>query len=105
MKKLKAWMAEHKKFSVITLCLLLMFTCGSAMSAINVSHHRAETAKEQHAENNTDTTTAAEKKTKEETGKVELRPSYNGLPCVPAMPDTRSSQARTLAPRGFLPVS
>ena len=72
MKKLKAWMAEHKKFSVIALCLLLMFTCGSAMSAINVSHHRAETAKEQHAENNTDTTTAAEKKTKEETGKVEL---------------------------------
>ena len=42
------------------------------MSAINVSHHRAETAKEQNAENNTDTTTAAEKKTKEETGKVEL---------------------------------
>lgn len=72
MKKLKAWMAEHKKLSVIALCLLLMFTCGSAMSAINVSHHRAETAKEQHAENNTDTTTAAEKKTKEETGKVEL---------------------------------
>lgn len=72
MKKLKAWMAEHKKFSVIALCLLLMFTCGSAMSAINVSHHRAEAAKEQHAENNTDTTTAAEKKTKEETGKVEL---------------------------------
>lgn len=72
MKKLKAWMAEHKKFSVIALCLLLMFTCGSAMSAINVSHHRAETAKEQNAENNTDTTTAAEKKTKEETGKVEL---------------------------------
>lgn len=72
MKKLKAWMAEHKKFSVIALCLLLMFTCCSAMSAINVSHHRAETAKEQHAENNTDTTTAAEKKTKEETGKVEL---------------------------------
>lgn len=72
MKKLKAWMAEHKKFSVIALCLLLMFTCGSAMSAINVSHHRAETAKEQHAGNNTDTTTAAEKKTKEETGKVEL---------------------------------
>lgn len=67
MKKLKAWMAEHKKFSVIALCLLLMFTCGSAMSAINVSHHRAETAKEQHAENNTDTTTAAEKKTKGET--------------------------------------
>ena len=66
MKKLKAWMAEHKKFSVIALCLLLMFTCGSAMSAINVSHHRAETAKEQHAGNNTDTTTAAEKKTKEE---------------------------------------
>ena len=61
MKKLKAWMAEHKKFSVIALCLLLMFTCGSAMSAINVSHHRAETAKEQHAGNNTDTTTAAEK--------------------------------------------
>ena len=29
MKKLKAWMAEHKKFSVIALCLLLMFTCGS----------------------------------------------------------------------------
>ena len=49
MKKLKAWMAEHKKFSVIALCLLLMFTCGSAMSAINVSHHRAETAKEQNA--------------------------------------------------------
>lgn len=72
MKKLKAWMAEHKKFSVIALCLLLMFTCGSAMSAINVSHHRAETAKEQNAGNNTDTTTAAEKKTKEETGKVEL---------------------------------
>lgn len=72
MKKLKAWMAEHKKFSVIALCLLLMFTCGSAMSAINVSHHRAETAKEQNAENNTDATTAAEKKTKEETGKVEL---------------------------------
>lgn len=23
MKKLKAWMAEHKKFSVIALCLLL----------------------------------------------------------------------------------
>lgn len=37
-----------------------------------MSHHRAETAKEQHAGNNTDTTTAAEKKTKEETGKVEL---------------------------------
>ena len=72
MKKLKAWMTEHKKFSVIALCLLLMFTCGSAMSAINVSHHRAETAKEQNAGNNTDTTTAAEKKTKEETGKVEL---------------------------------
>ena len=72
MKKLKAWMAEHKKFSVIALCLLLMFPCGSAMSAINVSHHRAETAKEQNAGNNTDTTTAAEKKTKEETGKVEL---------------------------------
>lgn len=72
MKKLKAWMAEHKKFSVIALCLLLMFTCGSAMSAINVSHHRAETAKEQNVGNNTDTTTAAEKKTKEETGKVEL---------------------------------
>ena len=51
MKKLKAWMAEHKKFSVIALCLLLMFTCGSAMSAINVSHHRAETAKEQNAGN------------------------------------------------------
>ena len=50
MKKLKAWMAEHKKFSVIAMCLLLMFTCGSAMSAINVSHHRAETAKEQNAE-------------------------------------------------------
>ena len=49
MKKLKAWMAEHKKFSVIALCPVLMFTCGSAMSAINVSHHRAETAKEQHA--------------------------------------------------------
>ena len=49
MKKLKAWMTEHKKFSVIALCLLLMFTCGSAMSAINVSHHRAETAKEQNA--------------------------------------------------------
>ena len=72
MKKLKAWMAEHKKFSVIALCLLLMFTCGSAMSAINVSHHRAEAAKEQNAGNDTDTTTAAEKKTKEETGKVEL---------------------------------
>lgn len=36
---------------------------------------------------------------------TEDRPSYNGLPCVPAMPDTRSSQARTPAPRGFLPVS
>ena len=62
MKKLKAWMAEHKKVSVIALCPLLMFTCGSAMSAINVSHHRAEAVKEQHAENNTDTTTAADKR-------------------------------------------
>lgn len=38
MKKLKAWMAEHKKFSVIALCLLLMFTCGSAMSARSTRH-------------------------------------------------------------------
>ena len=88
MKKLKAWMAEHKKFSVIALCLLLMFTCGSAMSAINVSHHRAETAKEQNAGNNTDTTTAAEKKTKEETGKVELTDAQKeiikGYPIYPS---------------------
>lgn len=99
MKKLKAWMAEHKKFSVIALCLLLMFTCGSAMSAINVSHHRAETAKEQHAENNTDTTTAAEKKTKEETGKVELTDAQKEI-SRDTIPIPRNSSTPSPLPSG-----
>lgn len=72
MKKFKAWVTEHKKFSVIALCLLLMFIGGSAMSAINVSHHRAEQAAEQEKESTESGITAAEKKTAEETGKVEL---------------------------------
>ena len=99
MKKLKAWMAEHKKFSVIALCLLLMFTCGSAMSAINVSHHRAETAKEQNAKNNTDTTTAAEKKTKEETGKVELTDAQKEI-IKDTIPIPRNSSTPSPLPSG-----
>ena len=71
MKKLRAWVAEHKKASVIALCLLLLFTCGSAMSAINVSHHRAEQTAEQEKES-TESGTAAEKKKKEESGSAEL---------------------------------
>ena len=35
---------EHKKACLMGFAVLLLFTCGSAMSAVNVAHHRAATA-------------------------------------------------------------
>lgn len=66
MKQLKIWVREHKKMSVICLCLLLMFIGGSAMSALNVANHRADAAKEEQAEQAEAATTTAQEQTKGE---------------------------------------
>lgn len=70
MKKLNALIGEHKKGALIALTLLLLFTCGSVVSAMNVARHRAAVEVEQ-TEQKADITTA-EKENKEEAGKVTL---------------------------------
>lgn len=47
MSNLKRYIKEHKKGSILILCLLLIFISSSTISAINVQHKRAETTKNQ----------------------------------------------------------
>lgn len=47
MSNLKRTIKEHKKGSILILCLLLIFISSSIGSAINVQHKRAETTKNQ----------------------------------------------------------
>ena len=78
MKQLKHWIGEHKKMSVICLCLLLMFIGGSAVSAASVASHRAQVAEEQ-AKSAESETTDAEKKTAKETKDVKLSSEQESL--------------------------
>ena len=44
MNKLKAFIGEHRKGALVALFLLIVFLAGSAASAVNVAHHRAQEA-------------------------------------------------------------
>lgn len=66
MEKFKKIIVEHRTAALICLFLVLVFLGGSAMSAINVAHHRADIATQQQEAEEKEHETAEEKALDEE---------------------------------------
>ena len=72
MGKLKKLISEHRTAALVCLFLLIVFIGGSAMSAINVAHHRADIAVQQQQQAEEEKKTAEEKQQEKEEADPDL---------------------------------